>query len=240
MAKKVSREKIRYGLKHDEFVETAFDIGTWVEENWKKVAIGAAAIVVVGLAVMALLSWRSHRLGEAVRLFGEGFMIYDEASRGSALDALGLETDKSAKYDEALAKFDEAQEIAGSTPLGDAAEMYRGIVLLKSGNATEAVPILESITEGGVEPVLAGTARANLAEAYAATGRTDEAIEQWKQLADDPEGYFPADIALLNAGTMLEAQGRADESRQALRDLIERFPGSQAAATAREKLGEAP
>ena len=118
--------------------------------------------------------------------------------------------------------------------------MYRGIVLLKSGSASEAVPILESITQGGVEPVLAGTARANLAEAYATTGRKDEAIEQWKQIADDPESYFPADIALLNAGKMLEEQGRTDESHQALRDLIERFPGSQAAGTASKMLGEAP
>jgi tetratricopeptide (TPR) repeat protein len=240
MAKKVSREKIRYGLKHDEFVETAFDIGTWIEENWKKVATGVGAIVVIGLAVMAFLSWRSHRLEEASRLFGEGFVIYDEASRESGLDALGLETDRSAKYDEALTKFDEAKSKAGSTRLADVAEMYRGIVLLKSGNASEAVPILEEITAGGVEPLLAGTARANLAEAYAATGRKDQAIEQWKKIADDPESYFPADIALLNAGRMLEAQGRTDESRQALRDLIDRFPESQAASTARELLGEAP
>ena len=43
MAKRIPKED----LKHDEFVEAAFDFGRWLEEHWAKVALS------VGTAVFA-------------------------------------------------------------------------------------------------------------------------------------------------------------------------------------------
>ncbi len=238
MAQKISREKIRYGLKHDEFIETAFDITTWVEENWQKVAYAAGAIIVVGLGVMAFIAWQGNRKAAAARLFGEGMMLYQETQEGSALDALGVSTDHSAKYQEAIGKFEEARGRAGRSSLGDVAELYQGIVYLKSGDAAQAVTLFEQVSASN-DPVLAGTARANLAEAHVASGQTQQAIDLWTEIADDPEGFFPADIALLNAGRLLDQQGRAEESRQVLQELIDRFPSAPSAIAARELMGEA-
>ncbi|MDX1387963.1 MAG: tetratricopeptide repeat protein [Acidobacteriota bacterium] len=235
MAQKISREKIRYGLKHDEFIETAFDITTWVEEHWQKVAYVAGAIVVVGLGVMAFIAWQGNRKAEAARLFGEGMLAYQDTRQGSALDALGLPTDRSAKYGEAIAKFEAARERAGGSALGDVARLYQGIVYLESGDAAQAVTVFEAVAAGD-DPVLAGTARANLAEAYVSSGQTQQAIDLWRQIADDSEEFFPADIALLNAGRLLAQQGRTEESRQVLLELIERFPSAPSAIAARELL----
>ena len=52
MAQRISRKE----LKHDEFVEKAFDFGEWLEENWKTAAgyAGLAAVLIV-----AILGWRA-------------------------------------------------------------------------------------------------------------------------------------------------------------------------------------
>lgn len=218
MAQKISRKD----LKHDEFVEAGLDVGQWLEENWRTVAMAAGGLLVVALLFVGWSWWSDRRQARAEQLAAEGFALLGP----SGADPLA-----------AAAKFDEAAGAAGGTPLGDVARTYRGIALLRAGRAAEAVPILEEASGSAKEPVLRGTAQALLAEALEAAGNADRAAEVYQKLADVPMASFPPELALVRLGELRARQGRLEDARRAWEDVVGRYPESPYAGQARQLLG---
>src|SRR5580765_4646877 len=70
--KRINRKE----LDQDEFLEKVFDLGEWLEANWKQaagVAIGAVAVVLLGLGWNA---WRGRTLNQANVALGQGLELY--------------------------------------------------------------------------------------------------------------------------------------------------------------------
>jgi tetratricopeptide (TPR) repeat protein len=197
----------RKQLKHDDFVETAFDVERWFETNWRPVVA-----VVGGAALVALLAWGytwwSRRAEERAA-----------ARLSEALAKTAAATTPGGGWAEALPLLEEA---AGPrTEAGRTAAFYRGVALLNLSRGTEALPILESVAKG--EGTLADVARARLAWAYQAAGQPDRAIELWKDLAARADGAVPADIALYQVAAVQHAASRSEEAKATVQDLLARF-----------------
>jgi tetratricopeptide (TPR) repeat protein len=224
MAQRFSRKT----LKEDEFVEAAFDLGHWIERHWRRMAIAAGAVVAVVLIAAAWASWTAHRREAAGALFGEGFDLLREAEAGGEASR--------DKYAQALSRFEEAAAKAGGSPLGEVVQFYRGVTLLRRGDAAEAARVLEEVAGKSSNPVLSSSAQATRAGALEAAGDAAQAEQLWRELSQSKEGIFPPDVALLSLGRLLQGQGRASEARQLFQQVVDDHPQSASAMEARRLL----
>jgi len=227
MAQKISRKD----LKHDEFVEAAFDLGDWIQKHWKNVAIGAGAVAGVALLVGGWFAWSARGAAAAQEALAEGLRLYGATDERVSV----AQAPPASDYPGALAAFERAASAGGSSPIGRVAEMYRGATLLRMGRAGEAVPVLDGVAKSAQDKRTANSARALLAQAYEASGNDDGAVAVLRELAQEKSGY-PGDLALFDLGRILQKQGKSEEARQTLQDLLTRYPQSGRATEARALL----
>lgn len=219
MARRITRKQ----MKHDEFVEAAFDFGHWVEEHWQKVVGGAVVLVIAIMSGYGFVSWRSARAEAASRLLAEGLASYQAAVTSG--DAAGL--------DQARDELQQAATKASSdAPIRHVALLGEALTELEAGNRERATALLQQVITGGGPASVVGTAKARLAETYVADGQSEDAARLWRELADDPNGFFPQSAAMLNLGRLLKNEGRDEEARQVLNDLLVTHPQSSAARAA--------
>lgn len=224
MARRISRKS----MKQDEFIEAAFDAGQWLEENWKTVAMGVAAVVAAVLLGYAWMAWSARRASAAAAVFDEGYGLY------TAAQVDGQATDP--RYGEALGHFEEAASRAGRAPLSDVAILYQGLSHLRSGDPAQAVPEFERVAESTDNGVMRSTAKANLAEALSDNGEIDRAAEVWRELAAAETAYYPKEHALLNLGQLLAEAGRGTEARDVLREVVDDYSQTTSGRTAQTVL----
>jgi hypothetical protein len=84
----------------------------------------------------------------------------------------------------------------------------------------------------------AAEARALLAECAQAGGRIDDAIDQYRTLAERYADLPPGESALFTAARLAAKGGRAAEARALLERYLERFPGGRYADDARRRLAD--
>jgi tetratricopeptide (TPR) repeat protein len=210
----------RKSLKHDEFVETAFDVERWFEKHWKPVAGGVAVVVTIALAAWGWTSW-SHAKAERVsREVSAGIARLLPPPGSDSLPSADL----AIRYPEALASFEKAAADGAGTAPGRVAGYYRGAALLRLGRAAEAVTVLEPLAAGG-EDLLADLIRGKLAAAYGEKGESDKAIASWKELGGRTDSYYPRDLALYRAADLLYRAGRSDEAKKVLEEASALPPG---------------
>ena len=80
-----------------------------------------------------------------------------------------------------------------------------------------------------------GLARLALADLFRQTGRFDQAITSYQQLADEPDASVPRDHALMALSGTLEDAKRLPEAGAAYRRVADEFPQSPYAAEARQR-----
>jgi len=225
MSKKITQKQ----LKHDEFVEAAFDFGHWMEEHWGSVLKWVGAGVVIVLLVVAWSAWSKKGLDDAKRRVALGIDQYktSEATGFSDVDSLNA----------ALKRFDEVAQDLGSRPPGQLVQFYRGATLFQLDRLDEAKATLTRVVEQTEASATVGaTARVMLARVEAAAGRPDEAVALLQALADSTDPAVPPARALLEIGRIHEAAGRHDEAREQWERVVSDYPQSAAMSEARTLL----
>jgi tetratricopeptide (TPR) repeat protein len=159
MARRLTRKE----MKHDEFVETAWEAGAWLEENWQTAAKVAAAVVVVGAIALFWWWYTTNSKAQAADLLAEGIAAYGEAAADDFADTAGVEA--------ALQIFEQSIDKAESSPAGRSASYYRGVALIQLGRVDEAIEALEELTSKDLPPTLAANTRVILADALASSGQ---------------------------------------------------------------------
>ena len=125
-------------MEQDEFIERVFDLGEWLEANWRAVAVGAGAVVAVALLMMGWMAMRERGAGEANDLLAKGMRAYQPAPGADGRAP-------APNFAEALTLFEQAAGKAGSGALGDVARLYQARTLIAMGRASEATPVLEPV-----------------------------------------------------------------------------------------------
>jgi predicted negative regulator of RcsB-dependent stress response len=225
---KIGRKKI----DQDEFIDTVFDLGEWLEKKWRPVAAGSAVVVVVVLFGLGWMSWREAQGKESNRLLAEGLAAYEPAA-----DAEGKTP--APDYATALPLFERAAAKGGSRVIGDVARFYRARTMMALGRAADAVPILEKVARSA-DDALAAQAKVSLSQALAASGNADRAATILTEVAAATDGAYPPDAALAALAELKAGQGKKDEARKTYEELLTRFPQSPFADEARRNVGAQP
>ena len=213
----------RKEIKHDEFLETADDVGHWLEEHWKIIlaVLGAALIVLV--AVLGWRQWSNSKSDELRTRLAE--------AQGAYLD--GVPTD-----DGILESFRAIASDAGSRPEGAVARFYEGVVLLRRGDASAAIGPLDAAVAGASDALLRQNARVALGRAHAVSGDFEAAETVLREVAADDGSPFPPEEALMTLAELHRAAGDSDAAETVLREVTERFPGTPAAQRAADELAQ--
>jgi tetratricopeptide (TPR) repeat protein len=214
-------------MQQDEFIETVFDLGDWLEAHWRRVAMAAGAVVAVIVIGYAWFAWQESRSLEANDILAQGMQAFSPApgADGKA---------PSPDYAKALTLFEQAAAKAGSQPVGLVAQLYRGRTLIAMGRASEATPVLDAVASSG-NARLAAQAKVSQAEAAAAAKDYDRAATLLQGLAAATDGAFPPDAALMLLAGVREQQGKRGEAKKTYDDIVARFPQSAFAGEARQR-----
>lgn len=227
-AAKISKKQ----LQSDEFLDTVFDLGEWLEQNWRPVAWAAGAVLLAVALGVAWMNWREHQEAAANDLLAQGLAALQPTA---GVDGKVPAADPS----KALGLFEQAAGKAGSTAVGDVARFYHARALMALGRPADAAPILERETKAA-NPYLAGQAKASLAEALEAQGKDDRAAAILTELAAASDGAFPPDAALASLVELDVRRGKKAEASKTYDDMLARFPDSPFTESARKTVGAPP
>lgn len=217
----MARDLTRKQLKKDEFVEAAFNIEQWVEDNWRKLAVWVGAAVGLAVVVIAVLWWNDSRNERANVRLAAGLEEFREAA--SRPDG---------SFDEALPALEESQHGGGT--VGWLGGYYRAAALIRSGDPQQASGVLADLLGSAPAPELEQAARAMSARAAVEAGRVDDAVVELRALAEGGGAYAP--LALLTLGNLLGEQGKLAEAAEAYRTLIREYPQDSLAQEAQQAL----
>jgi predicted negative regulator of RcsB-dependent stress response len=186
MAKKITQKE----LKHDEFVDAAWDFGHWLEENWKTVAQIVGGGIVLVVAFVLWNAWSARALDEKRQALAVAVADYGAIELGGFDDSSGLQ----ALHGRFAASADEL----GGDESALVARFYLGATSYRLGRHDEARATLETLVgETTTTDTLGATARMMLARVELAGGR---AREQYQRILDE----FPQSMSAAEARTALQ------------------------------------
>lgn len=222
MARRVTQKQ----LKHDEFVDAAFDFGHWIEENWTTVARWVGMAIIAALAVVGWWGWSAHTQNKTRQALASAVTLYDQAEAqgfDDTTDTAGL-----------LETFREIG--SGGSTASRTARFYQGTTLFHLGRMDEAATALAALADSGATDTLGATAQLMLARVRIAQGKPDEAVAMLQSLAEETDAPVPADRTLLVLGRIELEIGRDEDARATFQRIVDDYPLSASVAEARELL----
>ncbi|HUQ09457.1 MAG TPA: tol-pal system protein YbgF [Steroidobacteraceae bacterium] len=111
---------------------------------------------------------------------------------------------------------------------------------LKSADYSKAIAGFRSFLTAYPTSPLASNAQYWLGEAFYVTREYDAAVQAFRKVSTDWPDSRKAPDALVKVGFTQAAQGKNAEARATLEDVTRRFPGSEAAQLASERLKRMP
>jgi len=117
-----------------------------------------------------------------------------------------------------------------STKAGNLAKYYAGICYANLGKWKEAVDYLEKYSPAD-DQMFGPASRAALGNAYAHLKQYDKAVSLLKEAADKADNNSISPAALIQAGEILESQGKKDEALKCYQQIKEKYVNSMAYQT---------
>lgn len=238
----------RHKLKENELarsVEAARNmVSTRGNDIMRVVAIAAVLIALVG----GFTWWRRAQQTKASAALAAGLAVFEAPVIAPAAPAPGspvpvqqpgtFQTEQ-AKLDAALPKLMAAADQYPEQQAGIAARYYAASALASLGRFAEAEGRYQEVVDkAGSGLIYSRTARLGLADAQAAQGKFDNAIEIYRTLSTDATSPLPVDGVLMSLGRTYARAGRHEEAMRAFSRIVEEFPQSPYAADARREREE--
>ena len=126
------------------------------------------------------------------------------------------------QYDKALAGFQKVAADYSSTDAGNLAQLYIGICQANLGKWQEAVNALESFNGKG-DQMISPAAEGALGNAYANLNQLDKAVEHLKKAAKMADNNSLSPTFLIQAGEILESQGKKAEALELYKQVNEKY-----------------
>lgn len=131
------------------------------------------------------------------------------------------------------ATFKGYEKIARNYPCTDAANiahLYCGLGYFNLGNYKKAISELEDFSPKG-DITVSANALAALGNAYVADKQLDKGVKYLKKAADHADNAALSPVYLLEAGQVLESQGKKAEAHELYVSIKKNYPESQFAQT---------
>jgi predicted negative regulator of RcsB-dependent stress response len=179
------------------------------EKNKKSLICAVVAIVVVAVgAILFNNYYLEPRANEASTELGKSQELFDQQ-----------------QYDKALAGFQKVAADYSSTDAGNLAQLYVGLCQANLGKWQEAVAALEDF-DGQDDQMISPAAEGALGNAYAHLKQLDKAVEHLKKAAKMADNNSLSPLFLIQAGEILESQGKKDEALKLYQDVKEKYQNS--------------
>ena len=176
-------------------------------EKYKKAIVGciAAVIVIVVGAILANNYYFEPRANEASTELAKSQELFDQQ-----------------QYDKALAGFQKVAADYSSTDAGNLAQLYIGLCQANLGKWQEAVAALEDF-DGQDDQMISPAAEGALGNAYAHLKQLDKAVEHLKKAAKMADNNSLSPTFLIQAGEILESQGKQSEALELYKQVKEKY-----------------
>ena len=190
--------------------------------KYKKAIIGAVIALVVIIAGIVL--YKTYVSGP-------------KAIKASTAIAKGQEYFAASNFEMALngdsASFKGFAKLAdeySSTAAGNLANLYAGLCYAKLDKWEDAVKYLEKY-DGADDQMISPAAEGALGNAYAHLNQLDKAVSHLKKAAEKADNNSLSPTFLIQAGEILESQGKNDEALKLYQTVKEKYFNSMASQT---------
>ena len=179
------------------------------EKNKKAIIYGVVFIIaIIAGYILCDTYYLKPRANEANTELAKSQQLYDEQ-----------------QYDKALNGFQKVADEYGSTDAANLAQLYIGICQANLGKWQEAVDALESFS-GKDDQMISPAAEGALGNAYANLNQLDKAVEHLKKAAKMADNNTLSPVYLIQAGEILESQGKKSEALQLYQQVKEKYVNS--------------
>ena len=176
-------------------------------EKNKKVII-TAVVAIIAIVVGAILF--------------NNYYLEPRANEASTELAKSQELFDQQQYDKALVGFQKVAADYSSTDAGNLAQLYIGICQANLGKWQEAANALESFSGQG-DQMISPAAEGALGNAYANLNQLDKAVDHLKKAAEMAGNNSLSPTFLIQAGEILESQGKKDEALKLYEEVKEKY-----------------
>ncbi len=126
------------------------------------------------------------------------------------------------QYEKALPAFQKVADEYSSTDAGNLAQLYIGLCQANLGKWQEAVNAIESFS-GKDDAMITPAAEGALGNAYANLNQLDKAVEHLKKAAQMADNNSLSPTFLIQAGEILESQGKKDEALKLYQEVKDKY-----------------
>ena len=176
-------------------------------EKNKKLIVGAVVAVIVIVAGAILLN---------------NYYFVPRANEASTELAKSQDLFNQQQYDKALVGFQKVASDYSSTDAGNLAQLYIGLCQANLGKWQEAVNALEAFSGQG-DQMISPAAEGALGNAYANLNQLDKAVEHLKKAAQMADNNSLSPTFLIQAGEILESQGKKDEALKLYQEVKDKY-----------------
>lgn len=218
-AAKTKSKLTKKELKQDRLVEYTVKVESFYNQNRKWVTgVLTAVVVVIIAAVVINRSQHSAQLEESYEL---------------TLAKMNYGT---GKLDEARQSFEKIASQYSGNSAGEARLFLARIAFEQGDYAGAEAGFKMYVDDYSIDETLDAAAVSGLAASLEAQGKLDEALEQYRQLADRFPNIPFAPQSLLQVARLAQKLNQPDKAKQALQQIIDDYSESAAVQQARTEL----
>jgi tetratricopeptide (TPR) repeat protein len=233
----------RREMKRNEMVEAVGRTVEYSRSHGRTVLLIVLGVVALSAAGAGIYTWRERAHADTNDDLTAAMRVYEAPIEPDAPKPDDAEkpsfASEEARRERARPLFEEVRE--GSGAAADVALVYLGQLAADGGDTAAAREQWRLFLDRHPEHLLAGTVRVSLIGLDRAEGEAERVaadLETMIELAPE-ERPLPGDVVLFELGRTYEALGRDDDARSVYQRLIEEYPRSSFAGSARSKAGPA-
>ena len=194
-------------------VETINKGEEFLLKNKKTIMYAVIALVVIIAGIILYNNFvKTPREAEASTELAKGQDLFNNQQFDKALNGDG------ATY----AGFAKIASDYSSTAAGNLANLYAGLCNAQLGKWEDAVKFLEEY-DGAKDQMISPAAEGALGNAYAHLNQLDKAVSHLKKAAEKADNNSLSPTFLIQAGEILESQGKKDEALKLYQEVKEKY-----------------
>jgi TolA-binding protein len=243
------KRKERHHLKENELAHTIETARDFLETRQRQITGAIVGVVVVALAVIGFMMYRSQTQSRGSELLAEAMVAMnarvvptgttgeENLPAGATLGATGTFSTEEAKLKAALPKLKAAADAYPDSASGITARYHMAGALAALGRNQEAITEFdEVIKRSGAATLYGRMARLGKADTQAHSGQLDAAIATWKEMTTGTAEDFPVDAILMELARAYVQKGNTEEAKKTLSQIVDQHPNSPYLAEARTEL----
>jgi outer membrane protein assembly factor BamD (BamD/ComL family) len=235
----------RHRLKENEVASTVARAKETYERYHTSILAAGIGVLVVIVGVGIYVTWRSQTDSRSREMLADAMTVaqakVDPAPVPGAAPAPkpagGFPTEQ-ARNEAALARFVALANEYPSTDAGLEALYHAAATLTALGRYGESVQRYQEVIAKAGTSVYGQMAKLGIADTEVASGKYDQAIATYRELATSSVGNLPVDGVLMQLAYAYQAAGKTSDARQAFKRILDEFPQSPYAADAKRAMGE--